>query len=149
MKDIQPTPWILGFYGRSGIGKTYLVKKIVAQLVKEGFQVAVVKISDKAISIDTEGKDTFLYGQAGAGTVVFSSAIETAFLIKEPLSSRAVVDLLGQNKAYEYIFIEGALEAWIPKVRLGDMPLRENTVLTYAGDYDTLFSQIKNKEIMK
>ena len=108
---------------------------------------AVVKISDKAISIDTEGKDTYLYGQAGARMVVFSSASETAFLVKEPQSTRTIIKTLSQQEPYDFIFIEGALEAWIPKIRLGELPLRKNTLFTYDGDFENLFAQIRAKNI--
>lgn len=141
------TPFIIGFYGQSGIGKTYLVRQIVSQLIGDGFHVAVIKVSDKASSIDTEGKDTYLYGQAGAETVVFSTASESTFLVKRPLPTSEIVQLLNENEGYDFIFIEGALEEWIPKVRLGDMPLRENTILTYNGDYDTLITQIRNRNL--
>jgi molybdopterin-guanine dinucleotide biosynthesis protein B len=147
MNKKTDTPYILGFYGQSGIGKTYLVKKIVSQLIKEGFRAAVVKVSDKAVSIDTEGKDTYLYGQAGVETVVFSTASETTFLVKQPLPTNEIVRLLNENENYDFIFIEGALETWIPKIRLGDMTLRENTLFTYDGDYNTLLTQIRNKNI--
>jgi molybdopterin-guanine dinucleotide biosynthesis protein B len=141
------TPFIVGFYGQSGIGKTYLVKKLVSKLISEGFRTTVVKVSDKAMSIDTEGKDTYLYGQAGAETVVFSTASETTFLVKRPLPTSEIIRLLNENESYDFIFIEGALEEWIPKIRLGDMPLRENTILTYNGDFDTLIMQIRNRNL--
>lgn len=145
-KTIEET-CILGFYGQSGIGKTYLVRQIVSDLYKLGKRVAVIKISDKAISIDSEGKDTYLYGQAGADTVVFSSAAETAFMVKRPLSTRIIVDQLIENDNYDYIFIEGALEEWIPKIRLGDMQERQNTLFTYIGRYEDLLEKINNKEL--
>ncbi|NMC29158.1 MAG: molybdopterin-guanine dinucleotide biosynthesis protein B [Pelolinea sp.] len=147
MTKKQQTPTILGFYGQSGIGKTYLVKKIVAQLISEGFHAAVIKVSDKAVSIDTEGKDTYLYGQAGAETVVFSSASETTFLVKQPLPTSKIVQFLSENEEYDFIFIEGALEDWIPKIRLGDMALRENTLFTYDGNYEALIAQIRNHSL--
>lgn len=145
-KTIEET-YILGFYGQSGIGKTYLVRQIVSDLYKLGKRVAVIKISDKAISIDSEGKDTYLYGQAGADTVVFSTAAETAFMVKRPLSTRIIVDQLIENDNYDYIFIEGALEEWIPKIRLGDMQERQNTLFTYIGRYEDLLEKINNKEL--
>lgn len=147
MNTPSNAPFILGFYGQSGIGKTHLLRQIVTILTAEDFRVAVVKISDKAISIDTEGKDTYLYGQAGARMVVFSSASETAFLVKEPLSTRTIIKTLSQQEPYDFIFIEGALEAWIPKIRLGELPLRENTLFTYDGDFENLFAQIRVKNI--
>ena len=147
MKKTNQEAYILGFYGQSGVGKTYLVRRIVADLCKLGKRVAVIKISDKAISLDSEGKDTYLYGQAGADTVVFSTASETAYMVKHPLSTRIIVDQLIDNANFDYIFIEGALEEWIPKIRLGDMQERDNTLVTYTGEYETLFQKIVKNEI--
>ncbi len=147
MKKLGKQPFILGFYGQSGIGKTYLIRQIVKQLSSEGYTVAVVKISDKAISIDTEGKDTYLYGEAGADTVVFSSTSESAFMVKKPLPTHNIVDQLTKFGTYDFIFIEGALERWIPKIRLGDMEQRENTLTTYNGDFDVLMRLIREKNM--
>ena len=147
MKNIDNNSYILGFYGQSGIGKTYLLRQIVNQLSGEGFSVAVVKVSDKAISIDTEGKDTYLYGEAGADTVVFCSASECAFLVKRSLPTRVVIDQLANIGTYDFIFIEGAQEAWIPKIRLGNIEKRENTLMTYKGDLDILIRTIREKSL--
>ena len=141
-------PFILGFYGRSGIGKTTLVTRIVKQLTQEGFHVAVIKISNQAISIDTKGKDTYLYGEAGAETVVFSSASESAVLFKKPLSTSTIVKFLNENISYDFIFIEGAIEDWIPKIRLGEMDIRANTLFTYDGNFEELYKKIKHFKIL-
>ena len=147
MMESHNDPYILGFYGQSGIGKTYLLRQIVEQLKGEGFKVAVIKISDKAISIDTEGKDTYLYGEAGADTVVFSSASESAFLVKRSLPTQSIVEQLTSFDTYNFIFIEGAVEAWIPKIRLGNIAPRENTLKTYAGNYDELICTIREQRM--
>jgi len=147
MMESHNYPYILGFYGQSGIGKTFLLRQIVSQLSNEGFKAAVIKISDKAISIDTEGKDTFLYGEAGADMVVFSSASESAFLVKRSLPTQSIVEHLTSFDTYDFIFIEGAVEAWIPKIRLGNIAPRENTLKTYDGNYDELICTIKKQSL--
>jgi len=147
VNKFQPKPFILGFYGRSGIGKTYLIRQIVSRLTAEKQHVAVVKISNQAINLDSEGKDTYLYGQAGAETVVFSSTNETTFLVKKPLSTRQIIDRMLRQNNYDFIFVEGALEDWIPKIRLGDMQPRTNTLFTYDGDFEDLYQKIKQHKI--
>jgi len=145
--ETQHKTFILGFYGRSGIGKTTLIRQIITRLTTEGSHVGVVKISNQAISLDTEGKDTYLYGQAGAETVVFSSTSETTFLVKKPLSTQQIIDTLCQQCEYDFIFVEGALEEWITKIRLGDIDLRANTLFTYDGNFEILYQKIKNQQI--
>ncbi|NMB61535.1 MAG: hypothetical protein GYA18_04260 [Chloroflexi bacterium] len=147
MNKIQPKPFILGFYGHSGVGKTYLIRHIVNHLTAEGQHVGVVKVSNQAIDLDTEGKDTFLYGQAGAETVAFSSTNETTFLIKKPLSTRQIINHMLQQNNYDFIFVEGALEDWIPKIRLGEIDLRTNTISTYDGNFEDLYQKIRQKKL--
>ena len=144
----KTSPFILGFYGSSGVGKTTLVTRIVELLTNEGFHVAVIKISNQAISIDSKGKDTYLYGEAGADTVVFSSASESAVLFKKPLSTGTIVKFLNENENYDFIFIEGAMEDWIPKIRLGEMDPRANTLFTYDGNFENLYTKIKQHKIL-
>ena len=144
----KTSPFILGFYGSSGVGKTTLVTRIVELLTNEGFHVAVIKISNQAISIDSKGKDTYLYGEAGADTVVFSSASESAVLFKKPLSTGTIVKFLNENENNDFIFIEGAMEDWIPKIRLGEMDPRANTLFTYDGNFENLYTKIKQHKIL-
>ena len=74
-------PAIFGIYGNSDTGKTTLIEHLVSQLTKEGYMVATVKQTKKAISLDTMNKDTWRYHNAGAELVVFSSQCETDFLL--------------------------------------------------------------------
>ena len=74
---------VFGFYGKSNTGKTSLIVKVIKRLTDEKFKVATVKITDKNIGIDTEGKDTWKHNQAGSKIVVLSSPIETGFIIKQ------------------------------------------------------------------
>lgn len=147
MRQKTSSSFILGFYGSSGVGKTTLLTRIVKLLTDEGFHVAVVKISNQSINLDTEGKDTYLYGQAGAETVVFSSTKETTFLLKKALSTRQIIDHLLQQSSYDFIFVEGALEEWIPKIRLGDIDLRPNTLSTYDGNFEDLYQKIRQNKL--
>jgi hypothetical protein len=57
------------------------------------------------------------------------------------------VDQLISFETYDFIFIEGALEAWIPKIRLGDIAKRENTLETYDGNYELLIRTIRERNL--
>ena len=61
---------VFGFYGSSNTGKTTLIVNIIKNLTDEGFNVATVKITDKNISSDTKGKDTWKFSKAGSKIVV-------------------------------------------------------------------------------
>ncbi len=62
---------IVTFIGRHDSGKTTLVKRVVSELKKLGYRVAVIKSSnDSGIQFDTPGTDTFMHKEAGADSVM-------------------------------------------------------------------------------
>jgi len=139
----EKTPSIFGFYGFSRSGKTTLLHKLVRHLTQEGFRVAVLKKTAKAIRMDQQGKDTAQFAQAGAGLVVFSSALETAFIEKHPSQTGAILSQMKAMGEWDFIFIEGANDPQVPKIRIGGCPERANTLFTYDGDFRKLLQTIK------
>ena len=52
--------------GHSGSGKTTLVEKLLHELSSKGLRVATIKHAHHKVVLDTPGKDSFRYKQAGA-----------------------------------------------------------------------------------
>jgi molybdopterin-guanine dinucleotide biosynthesis protein B len=138
-------PYVLGFYGESDTGKTTLIVDIISRLTKEDYKVASVKISNKKISIDSEGKDTWKHASAGSNLVVFSTDIETDFLLKQKLNNTDIVDSINNFGVYDIIIVEGANDESIPKIRIGKIKERKNTIINYNGDFEKLVKYIKKK----
>lgn len=59
--------------GKSGVGKTYVMTRIIAELKRRGYRVATLKHSHHSIDLDVEGKDSWQYAQAGSDTVAISA----------------------------------------------------------------------------
>lgn len=138
-------PKVIGIYGKSNTGKTTLIVKIINRLSKDGFNVASVKISNKKISIDSEAKDTWKHAEAGSKLVVFSSENETDFLLKQKISNNEIVENIKRLGNYDIILVEGANDENTPKIRIGDIKERKNTILTYDDDFEGLINFIKNE----
>ena len=139
---------VFGIYGESGSGKTKLIMDIIRRLTKEGFKVACIKISDKKISIDTKGKDTWNYAKSGSKLVVLLSKNETDFIIKNKIELQKIIDQINSINKFDLIIIEGANDNFTPKIRLGKIKKRKKTILTYNGDFKQLIKIIK-KDIME
>ena len=137
-------PMILGFYGESDTGKTTLITKIIERLVSENLTVATVKITDKKIGLDKENKDTWRHSEAGAKLVVLSSPIETDFILKENRNIKEMIQKINRLGEYDIILIEGAKSPEIPKIRIGEITERENTILTYQDNFEEIITKIKN-----
>ena len=138
---------VIGIYGKSNTGKTTLISDIIKQLSNEGYSIASVKITDKKIGIDTKGKDTWKYENAGAQLVVLSSPKETDFLIKKPKDIQEIIVQINQIAKYDLIIIEGANDKFTQKIRIGDIKKRDNTIFTYNGDFEALIDFLKTKII--
>ncbi|HEY59614.1 MAG TPA: molybdopterin-guanine dinucleotide biosynthesis protein B [Anaerolineae bacterium] len=139
-------PLIIGFYGESHTGKTSLIERIIRKLNDEGYKIATIKKTNINMSIDSKGKDTARLSKAGARLVVFASPIETSYLIKEENKTQDIIKHIEQLGQFDFIFIEGANERQIKKIRLGNMEERENTIFTYNGEFEKLVEMMKANE---
>ena len=60
------TPPVFIFVGHSNAGKTTFVEKLLPELVQRGRRVATIKHAHHKVELDTEGKDSWRYKNAGA-----------------------------------------------------------------------------------
>ncbi|UCD13960.1 MAG: molybdopterin-guanine dinucleotide biosynthesis protein B [Thermoplasmatales archaeon] len=139
-------PAVFGFYGKSDTGKTTLIEKIIKKLTQDGYKIATIKKTDKKIGVDEKGKDTWKHSSAGAQLVVLSSPCETDFIVKEKMQTKDIIQNISEIGCYDIVFIEGARDPSIPKIRLGDIEERDNTIGCYKDNFEDIFTLIK-KEI--
>lgn len=139
-------PFALGIYGKSNSGKTKLVQELIKKLIKNGYKVASIKKTDKEIGIDQEGKDTWKHTIAGSELVILSSPVETDIIFKKNLSSFYLTKVISNFGNFDVILIEGVREKSVPKIRVGNIKIRENTIFDYKNNFDKIFNYIK-KEI--
>ena len=60
--------------GRSGVGKTTLLEKLIPELKRRGYRVATVKHHSRpGFEIDRPGKDTWRHAQAGSDHVIIAA----------------------------------------------------------------------------
>ena len=60
------SPELFIFVGHSNAGKTTFVEQLMAELTRRGRRVAAIKHAHHAVELDTAGKDSWRYKQAGA-----------------------------------------------------------------------------------
>ncbi len=69
-------PPVFIFVGHSGSGKTTLIEKLLRELNGRGMRVAVIKHAHHKVQLDTPGKDSWKYKQAGAAMSMLVTAGE-------------------------------------------------------------------------
>ena len=133
---------LIGICGHHNSGKTTLIEKLIRRLKKEGYKIATIKNIPKKFSIDTEGKDTWKHGEAGASVVVASSPDETAFIFKRGMELKEIAGILNEIAHPDLILVEGRKMERIPKISVGDIEL-EGTI-TYEDNLDEILSWMKD-----
>lgn len=71
---------VISVVGKSNVGKTTLLEKLVAELARRGHRVATIKHDTHGFDIDKPGKDTWRLAQAGSAAVVISSPTKMALI---------------------------------------------------------------------
>ncbi|MDR0318844.1 MAG: molybdopterin-guanine dinucleotide biosynthesis protein B, partial [Nitrososphaerota archaeon] len=93
---------VVAAIGRSGSGKTVTIEYLIKQFSVENYRVGAVKhIHHEGFTIDTEGKNTWRYANAGARVIVAVSPDEMAIIKKvrqEEGSFEKVIDALKKEE---------------------------------------------------
>ena len=137
-------PFVLGVYGFSDSGKTVMVTELVRRLSADGLHVGTIKCSHERFSFDTEGTDTFRHLEAGAYGTIFLSPMNTVLQLSTSIDELKGIVLLSLHSKVDVIVVEGSNHDMIPKVRIGEIQKRNNTVLTVDGpNVEKVYAYIK------
>ena len=109
---------VISVVGRSNVGKTTFLEKVVKELKSRGYRVAVVKHDSHSFDIDHPGKDSWRLTQAGADVVAISSADKMA-MVKRPARELTLDQLTGiVMDGVDIIITEGYKGADKPKIEV-------------------------------
>jgi len=101
---------VVAAIGRSNSGKTVTIEYLIRQLSVEGYNIGAIKhVHHRGFTIDTEGKNTWRYAQAGAKVVAAISPDEVA-IIKKTIQNTSNLDQVINDlkeEPLDVIFVEG------------------------------------------
>ena len=96
------SPFVVGFVGRSGVGKTTFAERVVASLAAKGHRVAVLKDAHHGFDMDKPGKDSWRWA-----------------LLKETEAREPVERLLAFLPECDFVVVEGFKhEGTFPKIEV-------------------------------
>ncbi|HLN45476.1 MAG TPA: molybdopterin-guanine dinucleotide biosynthesis protein B [Candidatus Sulfotelmatobacter sp.] len=99
---------VVAVVGTKKSGKTTTIERLIRELSSRGYKVAAIKhVSEPDHTIDTQGKDTWRYAQAGAKTIVSVATNEIVTIEKRSLETVSIDMLLEKCMGNDIIFIEG------------------------------------------
>lgn len=112
------TPPVFIFVGHSNSGKTTLVERLIPELTRRGLRIATIKHAHHNVRLDSEGKDSWRYKNAGAALsmLVTTHALQ---LVADADTQREPIQLTERflNEA-DMVLAEGFSLAPGPKIEI-------------------------------
>ena len=110
---------VFGIAGRSGMGKTTLLERLVPELRARGLVVSLIKHSHKAIEIDRPGKDSFRLREAGCQEVLLLGDGRWALMHELRGAPEPPLDyLLSRLQHCDIVLVEGFKSGDFPKLEV-------------------------------
>ncbi|MBB5204923.1 molybdopterin-guanine dinucleotide biosynthesis protein B [Inhella inkyongensis] len=110
---------VFGIAGHSGMGKTTLLEKLLAEFGRRGLRVSLIKHSHKDIEVDRPGKDSWRLRESGAQEVLLLGASRWALMHElrgdaEP----SLAYLLSRIQPCDLVLVEGFKSGDFPKLEV-------------------------------
>jgi len=104
--------------GQSGSGKTTYIEKLIPELKKRGYCLAVIKHHPHDFDIDVEGKDSWRYMQAGSDAAVVSAPHKVGLVrnVDHDLTPDELSTIVGDG--FDIVIIEGFKKSDAPKIEV-------------------------------
>ncbi len=121
---------IISVVGKSDVGKTTFLEKLVRELKSKGYRVAVIKHDTHGFEVDHPGKDSWRMAQAGSDVVVISSADKVAMIKKT--SQELSLDQLEAHimGGVDIVLTEGYKSADKPKIEISRAEVSDELLCT-------------------
>ncbi len=110
---------VFGIAGRSGMGKTTLLERLIPALVARGLRVSILKHSHKDIEVDRPGKDSHRLREAGCQEVLLLG--RTRWALMHELRDEAeptLQELLPRIQGCDLLLVEGFKSGDFPKLEV-------------------------------
>jgi molybdopterin-guanine dinucleotide biosynthesis protein B len=119
---------VISIVGHSGSGKTTLLERLIPELRRRGYRVAVVKHHPTpGLVLDTLGKDTWRLAQAGATHVVLAAPDQIVHHHR-PEREPPLAEIVSAIRDVDLILVEGYKRENLPKIeiRRGPAPAEQD-----------------------
>ena len=109
---------IISVVGKSDSGKTTLLEKLITELKRRGYKVAIIKHTVEDIELDKQGKDTWRFSQSGSDVVAISSGRKLALMkkLERDFSPQELSRFIAWN--YDLILTEGFKQSGTIKIEV-------------------------------
>lgn len=108
----------ISFVGRSKVGKTTLIERLIPLLMEKGLRIGVIKHHHNDFEIDKPGKDTYRYKQAGARIAIIASPSKIALVEDAPVELTLEEIVARFVHDVDLLIVEGFKKEALPKIEV-------------------------------
>ena len=108
---------VVSIVGKSKVGKTTLLEKLIRELKARGYRVGTIKHHAHWFEIDQPGKDTWRHAEAGSDVVVIAAPNRMA-LIRRLDGELTIDEIAGMMPKVDIILTEGYKRGDKPKIEV-------------------------------
>ena len=128
---------IFGVTGWKNAGKTTLVERLVAELVRRGWRISTIKHAHHAVDIDQPGTDSWRHRAAGASEVALVGGQRYAIMREQ--SEPTLAEVLARLAPADLVLIEGFKGDPHPKIEaradhVRPMDMAAHNIVAIASD---------------
>jgi len=108
---------IVSVVGRSNVGKTTFVVKLIQELKERGYSVGTIKHYRHEFEIDQPGKDSWRHAHAGSDAAVIASPTKLA-LVRKLEREQTVDEIVATMPELDIVITEGYKQEGKPKIEV-------------------------------
>jgi molybdopterin-guanine dinucleotide biosynthesis protein B len=108
---------VISMVGKSGVGKTTALERVIRELKQRGYRVGTVKHDAHNFEVDKPGKDSWRHAEAGSDVVVISGPHKMA-LIRQLDQEMALDEIVGLMGQVDLVITEGYKRGDKPKIEV-------------------------------
>jgi len=108
---------IVSLVGKSGVGKTTVLERLIREMKRRGYRVGTIKHDTHGFEVDKPGKDSWRHAQAGSDAVAISGPHKMALIrtLDAEMSVEDVAQLMGD---VDLVITEGYKRGDKPKIEV-------------------------------
>lgn len=108
---------VVSVVGKSGVGKTTALERIIREIKRRGLRVGTVKHDTHGFDVDKPGKDSWRHARAGSDAVVISGPRKMA-LIRQLDAELPLDDIVHLMGTVDLVITEGYKRGDKPKIEI-------------------------------
>jgi molybdopterin-guanine dinucleotide biosynthesis protein B len=108
---------VISVVGRGNVGKTTFLEKLIRELKRRGYRIAVIKHYEHDFEIDQPGKDSWRLAQAGSDIAVIAAPQKLA-LVRRLQAELPLDEVIATLPPVDIVLTEGYKQANKPKIEV-------------------------------